>query len=683
MKKSSNFPPLQATVNLYFKTFLTYSFLLMLCLSSESLFAQEDFKPKFGTVGNELFETSTYGVDSTAEAVVLYDMADVYFTYDQTKGLVINFKYWGRIKILKESALDRASVSLTIRQGSHITEETLSNISGYTHNWDGSKVVSDKLERKAVVRESSSKEYDTYKFNLPNVKKGSVIEYSYVKSTPFATQDSPDTWSFQGSIPFKWSEYRITIPNFLYYKITMGGYLTPYINKRDDTNFKVGVAAYDGLATAYRFVIKDAPAFTNEPYITSPKDYLSKITFELSSVSLPGYGNKSYSNTWENVDKTLNSMTWFDGQLKKSSFLKDAVTQISQKTNNPKERMRLAFAYIQQTIKWNEYFGIGSEGGVKKAWDNKKGNVSDINYMLISLLRELDLNANPLLLSTRNNGPVMEHIPLIERFNYVVAHVKIGQTDYLLDGSQANLPIGMLPEHALNGTGRVILPKGNGFFVNLDPTTKRTTFEMVEGEIDPTSQDLKGQYKLSLGGYQALNWRDAYVNETKKYEEFIIKNNPDWEIEDFKVENISDTISDVVNINYNFIAGGDQGSSAELFYFNPMLAGRMKDHLLKNPYRIYPLDFTTASNTIYLGKFKIPEGFTIEEMPKNEIVSLPEKSGRFLYSVALDGNTLSINSTIQLNRIRFEAEEYDYLREFFDKIVQKHSQQIVLRKKKN
>lgn len=682
MKQRSIFPPL-LTINPYFKTIISSCFLLLFSLKGQLAYAQEDFKPKFGTVGKELFEASTYGVDSTAEAVVLYDMADVYFTHDQQKGLVINFKYWGRIKILKESALDRASVSLTIRQGNHLTEETLSNINGYTHNWDGSKVVSDKLERKAVARESSSKEYDTYKFNLPNVKKGSVIEYNYVKSTPFATKDNPDTWTFQGSIPFKWSEYRITIPNFLFYKITMGGYLTPYINKREDTNFKVGVAAYDGLATAYRFVIKDAPAFTNEPYITNAKDYLSKISFELSSVSLPGYGNKSFSNTWENVDKTLNSMTWFDGQLKKWSFLKDIAAEISQKTTNPKERMRLALAYIQQTIKWNEYYGIGSEGGVKKAWDNKKGNVSDINFMLISLLRELDLNANPLLLSTRNNGPVMEHIALIERFNYVVAHVKIGQTDYLLDGSQVNLPIGMLSEHALNGSGRVILPKGAGFFVNLDPTIKHTTFEMVEGEIDPAFQDLKGKYKLSLGGYQALNWRNEYGADSKKYEDFIVKNNSDWEIEDFKIENIKDTISDVVNINYNFVAAGDQGSSPELFYFNPMLAGRMKDHLLKNPFRIYPLDFTTASNSIYLGIFKIPDGFTIEEMPKTEIISLPEKAGRFMYSVTVDGNNLSINSTIQLNRIRFAAEEYDYLREFFDKIVQKHSQQVVLRKKKN
>ena len=672
--------PVYALRNSRFKTAQLLLPFLFLLFSTSSLWAQEDFTPKFGTVDKAAFEVNATRIDSTADAIVLYDHGDVHFGYDDKRGFIIYFKYWGRIKILKESALDRASVAIPIRKGNYQTEEALYDIAGYTHNWDGATVKSEKMERKTIAKEASSDETITYKFNLPNVKKGSIIEYTYTKSTPFVTQDKPDTWIFQGSIPFQWSEYQITIPDFLYYKINMGGYLPLYINKKERVNFKVGVPQFDGAATAYRFVVKDAPAFFNEPFITSSSDYLAKISLELSNVTVPGYINKSYSQTWENVDKTLLEATWFGGQLKRWSFIKDAATTLGAKATTPEQKMREALAFTQATIKWNDYFGIGSRDGVKKAYDNRKGNSSDINLFLVSLLRELGLDANPVVLSTRNNGRLNEFIPLLERFNYVVAHVKDGEKEYLLDGCQPYLPLGMLPEHALNQTGRLVSDKTPGRFINLDPVSKKTTFETVEGEIDVASGEIKGKYKLSLGGYGAVNWRNEYATtSTKKYQEEIVKQNPEWEINDVKIENINDSVSNVVNILYDFVVE-DQDASPNVIYFNPMMAGRIKDHPLKNPERIYPLDLTTGSHTLYQGKFKIPEGYKVEEMPKSEIISLPDKAGRFIYSVTLAGDMLNVNSNLSINKIRFEAEEYHYLREFFDKIVQKHAQPVIIRK---
>jgi hypothetical protein len=40
-----------------------------------------------------------------------------------------------------------------------------------------------------------------------------------------------------------------------------------------------------------------------------------------------------------------------------------------------------------------------------------------------------------------------------------------------------------------------------------------------------------------------------------------------------------------------------------------------------------------------------------------------------------------VNSTIIVSRTRFPAEEYADLKEFFERVVQKHSQPIVIKKK--
>ena len=131
---------------------------------------------------------------------------------------------WVRIKILKESALDRASVALRYHDGDRMDrDERIEDLKGFTYNLENGKVVASALDKKSVKREKLSDVTYATKFNLPNVKKGSVIEYSYTRTTPLNLRDKPDTWSFQGSIPSQWSEYRIVIPHFLVYKMTMGG----------------------------------------------------------------------------------------------------------------------------------------------------------------------------------------------------------------------------------------------------------------------------------------------------------------------------------------------------------------------------------------------------------------------------------------------------------------------------
>ena len=79
-------------------------------------------------------------------------------------------------------------------------------------------------------------------------------------------------------------------------------------------------------------------------------------------------------------------------------------------------------------------------------------------------------------------------------------------------------------------------------------------------------------------------------------------------------------------------------------------------------------------------KYTIPEGFKIEEQPKNAIISLPENSGRFMYSITEVGNTINVMSKITINRPVFMAEEYPLLKQFYSQIIAKHAEQLVLKK---
>ncbi|WP_159469373.1 DUF3857 domain-containing protein [Dyadobacter sp. 3J3] len=663
-----------------FLTCICILFALTICNCAS---AQEDFKPTHGLIDRASLEMNAYPEDSSAEALVLYDFGELKFSYQNHIGLVLIFEYRARIKILKESGLDRASVSIRYGEGGNPEkDESISDISGFTYNLVGNKIETVSMPNKAIVREKLSDKYWVCKFNLQNVRKGSVIEYTYTKTTPFAFRSEPDDWTFQQDIPCKWSEYKITIPNVFYYKIIFGGYLPLHIDKKEDITINIGHRQIDGSGLVYRFVVKDAPAFANESYITTSKDYVSRIAFELASVHIYGEGTKSYSQTWPDVDRTLLNIGSFGGQLKNFSFIKEITEDLAKKTSDPEGRMTLAYDYIRQNIKWNGETGLVSEGGVKKAFENKKGNDSDINMMLTNLLRQLGLESNPVVLSTRSHGRINEEIPLIDGFNYVVSHVKIGEKEYLLDATQRNTALGMLPENALNTKGRLVLDDGKGRFVDLKSKVTLGKFQRIDADVSPENGLLKGKYVMALSGYEALRWRDKYLLEAEgNFSEQVKKTNPEWDIENFKVLNRNEKLGEPVEIAYDFEVEND-GSSSDIFYFNPMLAGRIHENPFKALNRIYPVDLTTMSSTTFIGNFKFPEGYYLEHIPKTVIIALPEKGGRFTFQVKQEGNMISVNSILMINKSYFSASEYEVLREFYDRIVEKHAQSLVFKKKK-
>lgn len=644
--------------------------------------AQEEYKPKLGLIDRAALDMTAYPGDSTADAVILYDYGDVNFHYDDRRGITMTMKCWMRVKILKESALERASVTLPyIDQNSFANSEVIDEIKGYTYNLVDNKIVTSELDRKSIKTEKIAENYWSKKLNLPNVKKGSVFEYTYTVTSPLSVKEKPSTWSFQGSIPIKWSEYKIVIPYLLYYKITMGGYLNLDVTEREQVNVLMGHSKFDGPGMRYRFALKNAPAFNSEPFITTPSDYISKISFELESIAYPGEPIRNFSRNWDKVDDTYMQASWFGAELRKNIFPKEIREELLQKGTDSTSKMNAGYTYMQQNMKWDETGGFGSRSGLKRAFENKKGSATEINLLLTNLLRDLGLDCEPVILSTRSHGKVFEHMPSFDAFNYTVSRVKIGDKEYLLDASQAFGKPGMLPEHALSEIGRVVPKKGKGYFIDLKPRESKNTLIMMDADILPEDGILKGTYGASLGGYDALHWREEYANEPEQvYLEAFKKQYPEWKIDKVTVSNKSENLLGTVNVRVPFELE-DENASPGVFYFNPMLANRMTENPLKSPERIYPLNLATGISTSYIGTYKLPEGYVIEEIPKTEIVVLPEKAGKFLYQVKQTGNIIQVNSSMTVSKLMFIPDEYHALREFFERVVQKHAQPIVIKKK--
>jgi endonuclease III-like uncharacterized protein len=69
-------------------------------------------------------------------------------------------------------------------------------------------------------------------------------------------------------------------------------------------------------------------------------------------------------------------------------------------------------------------------------------------------------------------------------------------------------------------------------------------------------------------------------------------------------------------------------------------------------------------------------------VPKSVRVKLGEDDGMFEYLVQKDQFGIMLRSRLLIKRALFASEEYEDLRNFFTFVVQKHSEQVVIKKAK-
>ena len=651
--------------------------LLLFSASSPLVFSQQVSEPKvkFGDFSLADLDMKSYDKDSSADAVVLYDYGQT--TFDLKNGILFShFVYHGRVKILKKSALDRGTISLSLAKRGYGKDEMISDIKGFTYNIENNEAKKEKLTKESIFTEKITNNYQTVKFTMPNVKEGSVIDYSYSIDTPFGVSSNPKTWTFQGNTPVMWSIYEITIPSYFTYRMLMSGYLVLTDNITKNVNISLG--SYETVGTFQRFVVKDAPALRHESYITTVSDYISKIDFELASVNWPGVLMQNFSLDYASLNKTMLDEEMFGGQFKRTGFLSDIAKEIKSKHTDSTARLKAACEYIHKHVKWDESYNIYSKN-IKKVLESQKGDAGDINLLLIGLLREIGFDANPVILSTREHGNIHEQFALLKRFNYVLAHIERNGKDFLMDATDEQLKLGMLPVDCLNQRGWLVHPTQSRF-VSLTPTEKDIEFEKAELVIDEEGE-LKGSFTKSYGGYSSWSARKTFKQKGQEvFLEDVKKGKPSWTIE--KAEYINhDEIDKAMEAHYQIALSDYVTKAGNMIYLKPMLSEGHTENPFKAKERLYPIDFAYPVEETFIASFELPKDYSVLEYPKNISLSLPENGGKFTYIISIGDNKLIVSSRLQFRKPVYYADEYEALQIFLDKIVAKHSEQIVLKKK--
>lgn len=683
------------------KTCLHLLLILFLLLSVTQQTNAQQKEPKTGKIDIKNLKATRCPIDSNAHAYFIFDYGKADFEYmaknvrsdepeSSRTGFQLHINRHFRIKILDNEGFDYANVEIPLYQGRQ--NEELSSLKAYTYNLENGKEVKDKLKNKDVMTEETSEHWNTVKFALPNVKAGSIIEVDYTIRTTYFFNLRP--WYFQRDIPTMYSDFTAIIPEYYYYNKTLRGYY-PVKFDQDTRAQKLTITyhqkaegisqkAYTSSGTfsytenIYHYTADSIPAFPKEKFLRTEENYISKVVFELEYRKFPQEPIDYYTTTWADIDKNLNENQYFGKQLNSAGYIRDAAEELKKSGAEGVQMMNQAFEYIKQHIAWDGSETKYANTTLNKAFKDGSGNCADVNLNLVRLLRELGFKSYPVILSTQDNGIIHPSHPSISSFNYVVAMVLSNGKAYLMDATDRDAEVNLLPIRCLNDKGRIIGDVQDKWInlMNYQPFTMTSSVLMM---MDSTAT-ISGQANMNLKGYGAYEFR----KRIRKYDspaDFIKAmddKNKLQNVDGIKVKGL-DTLYHSLNLTYKFSDSQLSSNPGDMLYFTPVVIPYFEENPFKIEKREYPVEFDHPYHIQQVQTYRLPSNYQLQEAPKSVKMVLPNNEAQFVFQVQNLGGNLIVSSSLNINKSVFLPSEYESLKKFFQMMIDKQHELVVLK----
>ncbi len=648
---------------------------------------------KFGKVSKEELLQKQHPKDPTADAAILYREIKMEFQYRQDSGWYMVTDYFERVKIYTKEGFDYANATIELYKDD--VEDKLLGLKGYTYyiGADG-KVEEVKLKSDGIFEEKTTKYLTQTKITMPDVREGCVIEYKYTINSPFIF--NIDEFRFQETIPVDKVVALFKTPEYFVYKTHQRGWVPYKIgteSRERSMVFRQTTQDFTGYSSTgmpetstrevkfkedtYSVELNNVPALKEEAFVGNLNNYTTALQFEMSYIQIPGGSVKTYSTTWEDVSKSIYSRSEFGSELERKNYFEKDIDNLLSGVTTPEEKIAKIYYYVLNKMNWNGYNGFYTNEGVKTAYNKGTGNVADINLMLVAMLRYANISANPVLVSTKSHGIPL--FPTRNGFNYVIAAAELPEGTILLDATNGNAEIGVLKSEIINGNGRLIQKEGFSSWISLRSVVPAVKSSMINVAIEP-DLSVTGKSKNRFTGNYAFQYRTKYKGLNNEAQlKSMEKNLEQTELSNLSFENL-DKLGQPVSLEYDFESLDAIEDVAGKLYFSPMVFLATKENPFKLETREYPIDFGFPMKDRYIVNIALPEGYQVESLPENVVYNLGENIGSYRYLITQMGNNLQLSIEFAINESFIAANEYGNLKKFFELLITKENEKVVLSK---
>lgn len=666
---------------------MRYTLLLVLAGFAWNLQAQivNPDKVRFGKFSDEEIALKTYPLDPDAEAVFLFDEGKAWMDYDpSTGGFELMIERHQRIKILKSTGVDYATFVFWLANSASFAKEEIINIKGLTLNTANSEPEETKLTKDGIFEESISDGLNKMTITFPQVKEGAIIDLTYIYKSDFVS--NVPTWYFQRSIPTDYSYFQAVFPEYYSYSLDMKGFFSDRLIENTiaekGSRSLVLSGGRNGNETinfgtrGYRWSAKEIPGLKSESLSPVASNYFFRVDFELASVNFPGQFGRNYSQSWEDIAVYYRKFSGHRAYLEPKKEVEEMVADWTSGMDAPAEKLIVIYEQVKKRLEWDGRYRIAAGNTPAKLLELSTGSSGDLNYFLISALRAAGITANPVLVSTRNNGYLSLARPSLQQFNHVIVQATLpDNSTLLLDASKADVPLPLLPLHDLNDRGRLIMEESSDWVALQAPSEHKTALQL-KLSLQPDGT-LSGTAKYKASGYASLEDRRELSKETdlqQHLEKWTGQTLSEVEITGF------DNRYEELNVTAQMDASAAVMNNENLFYINAIMASHYPENPLTAETRLFPIDLQTPQDYVYVLQLELGEGVVVEEIPESVNFALPEGKGRYSLRFTEHNGDLQIIEKLSFKDPFFYAQEYAALKNFFDLVVEQQQTMVVLRK---
>ena len=144
--------------------------------------------------------------------------------------------------------------------------------------------------------------------------------------------------------------------------------------------------------------------------------------------------------SWEDVSGLIYPLFDKAATLDAASPLRAEAAAIAARSTDPKQRAFEALKLVEDKVR---YFYIGTNdggyvpAGADETWRRRFGDCKGKTVLLLALLRQLGVQAEPALVSTETGDGLDDELPGLGRFDHVIIRAVIDGKVYWLDGTRS------------------------------------------------------------------------------------------------------------------------------------------------------------------------------------------------------------------------------------------------------
>jgi tetratricopeptide (TPR) repeat protein len=150
-------------------------------------------------------------------------------------------------------------------------------------------------------------------------------------------------------------------------------------------------------------------------------------------------GEVSDFQSWADLADLFRPLFEAAAVVPSSGPLRDEVENIRREAHTPQERARLALQLVENRVRYVD-LAMGTGGLVPASaamtWARRFGDCKAKTALLLALLHELGIDAEPVLAHHRMGDALSGLVPMVGNFDHVLVRAHLGAKDYWLDGTR-------------------------------------------------------------------------------------------------------------------------------------------------------------------------------------------------------------------------------------------------------